>query len=422
MSKWLWRISRLLRRIWFRATLFSILAVVTALIAIVAEPFIPGDLQTRIGADAVDNILGIIASSMLAVTTFSLSTMVSAYSAATSNVTPRATRLVMEDSTTQNVLATFVGSFLFSLVGIIALSTGAYGSSGRVVLFVVTIGVIALIVVTLLHWIDHLSRLGRVTETTARVEKATAEAMRARSHAPHMGANPPVAVPLGAKPIHTDQVGYLQHLDAGALSRIAEDGEGRIFVRTIPGAFIEPSRPIAWAEGLRSEEQKRAIVKAFTIDEVRSFDQDPRFGASVLAEIASRALSPAVNDPGTAIDVIGRAVRLLTIAAANRGSTDAEVEFPRLHIPTVALGDLFDDLFTPIARDGAGIVEVGVRLQKALAALSRLGPAHFADNSQRHSALALKRAEAILSLEDDKMLLRELSQAVTVTSAPSGNP
>ncbi|WPE22692.1 hypothetical protein ShzoTeo12_39090 (plasmid) [Shinella zoogloeoides] len=157
-SRRVWLLSQLVRRIWFRATLFSILAIATALIAIVLAPFIPGDLSTRIGADAAGNILGIIASSMLTVTTFSLSTMVSAYSAATSNVTPRATKLVMEDSTTQNVLSTFVGSFLFSLVGIIALNTGAYGDQGRVVLFLVTIGVIVPIVVTLLRWIDHLAK------------------------------------------------------------------------------------------------------------------------------------------------------------------------------------------------------------------------------------------------------------------------
>lgn len=165
-SRWVWHLSKITRRMWFRASLFSILAVLTALVAIGLAPYIPSDLPTKIGADAVDNILGIIASSMLAVTTFSLSTMVAAYAAATSNVTPRATRLVMEDTTTQNVLATFIGAFLYSLVGIIALSTGAYGSTGRVVLFVVTAGVIVLIVVTLLRWIDHLSRLGRVSETT----------------------------------------------------------------------------------------------------------------------------------------------------------------------------------------------------------------------------------------------------------------
>ena len=81
-SRWLWIARQVTRRIWFRASLFSLLAVATALVAIIVSPYIPDDLPTKIGSDAVDHILGIIASSMLTVTTFSLSTMVSAYAAA----------------------------------------------------------------------------------------------------------------------------------------------------------------------------------------------------------------------------------------------------------------------------------------------------------------------------------------------------
>jgi uncharacterized membrane protein len=410
-SRWLWLLSQITRRMWFRASLFSILAVVTALVAIVVAPYIPSDVPTKIGADAVDNILGIIASSMLAVTTFSLSTMVAAYSAATSNVTPRATRLVMEDTTTQNVLATFIGSFLYSLVGIIALSTGAYGSTGRVVLFVVTAGVIILIVVTLLRWIDHLSRLGRVTETTARVEKAAAEAIRLYCEQPHMGGCAPVDMPGSARPVYASEIGYVQHLDMGALSDIAERGKGRIFVRATPGSFVTPADPVAFAEGLDVAEQEAEIRGCYTIADVRSFDQDPRFGASVLAEIASRALSPGINDPGTAIDVIGRAVRLLAIAA-EPGEPQQEVAFPRVHVPAIGVGDLFDDLFTPIARDGAGIVEIGIRLQKAMHVLARLGPPDFAENAARHSLLALQRASRGLTLEHDLAILRDLAAQV----------
>ena len=62
---------------------------------------------------------------MLAVTTFSLNVMTSAYGSAANNVTPRATRLLREDPVTQNVLSTFIGSFLFSIVGIVVLKTGA---------------------------------------------------------------------------------------------------------------------------------------------------------------------------------------------------------------------------------------------------------------------------------------------------------
>lgn len=412
-SKWVWLISRVARRIWFRATLFSILAVATALIAIVAAPYIPPGLSTQIGADAVDNILGIIASSMLTVTTFSLSTMVAAYSAATSNVTPRATRLVMEDSTTQNVLATFIGSFLFSLVGIVALTTGAYGEQGRIILFGVTIGVIALIVATLLRWIDHLSRLGRVTETTERVEEVTVNAMKTYCADLYLGGLPleegSRRVGRSNHPIFVNKIGYVQHLDAAALSAIAQEADLEIAVIAIPGKLVAPPDPIAWATQKPTDELSARLRACFTIGDTRSFEQDPRFGASVLAEIASRALSPAVNDPGTAIDVISRAMRVLAVWAEPKDTSRGEIRHPRLHVVPITVADLFDDLYTPIARDGAGLVEVGLRLQKSLSMLSRFEGGEFKDAAKRHSKEALARAEIALHLDLEKQRLRKAS-------------
>lgn len=413
-SRWFWTLRRLSRRIWVRATLFSLGAVVTALVAIVLSPYIPEDLPTKIGSDAVDNILGIIASSMLTVTTFSLSTMVAAYSAATTNVTPRATQLVIEDTTTHNVLSTFVGSFLFSLVGIIALSTGIYGDRGRVVLFAVTILVIVAIVVTLLRWIDHLSSLGRVTQTTERVEAVAMESMRMRRRIPYMGGAPlhdPTTIPRFAHPVFANEVGYVQHVDVHALSEIAEKGSGRIYLRSIPGDLVDPTAPIAMAVGLDGAEGAQEIRDCFTIGDTRSYDQDPRFGASVLTEIASRALSPGINDPGTAIDVIGRAVRLLMVWADPLEEED-EVACPNVFVPPIAIGDLFDDLFTPIARDGASTVEIGIRLQKAFRTLSRFEREGFEENARRHSREALERGEVALAIDADKTRLRKLAEEV----------
>ena len=155
------------------------------------------------------------------------------------------------------------------------------------------------------------------------------------------------------------------------------------------------------------------VVKAFTVGDERSFDQDPRFGLSVLSEIASRALSTALNDPGTAIDVIGRAVRVLSVWSGHaEDDGEAEVLYPRLRVRPVELDDLFDDIFTPIARDGAGVVEVHIRLQKALLILGRMEGESFRDNAVRHSRLALERAEAALAIEHDKAILRSLSEQV----------
>lgn len=408
-----WLLLNVSRQLWVRSAGFCVLAIATALVAVWVKRYIPADMPTKIGANAVDSLLNILAVSMLSVTIFSLSTLVAALGAATNNVTPRATRLLSEDKTSQNALATFLGTFLFSLVGIIALQTGLYGSRGRVVLYVVTIAVIGVIVVTLLRWIHHVTTLGRVGTTTDRVEDAATEAMRRQRRSPYFGGMPLTdddRIPDDAVPVYAGRMGYVAHLDMEALSGACTAPAHRIYVRSLPGAYASPERPLALVQGPVGEDTVKVVRKAFTVGNGRSYDQDPRFGASVLSEIASRALSPAMNDPGTAIDVLGRAVRILSIWADPVDET-AKVEHPQIHVPPIRVDDLFDDVFTPIARDGAGIIEVSLRLQKALRILSLFGEP-YASAAARHSRLALERSEQAMTLQDDLRRVRQVSADV----------
>lgn len=411
MSRWRWLLRRLTRRLWFRAAFFALLAAVTALLSAVAAPFIPYEITASIGAEAVDNILSILASSMLAVTTFSLTTMVSAFSAATSNATPRATRLLIEDRTAQNAISTFLGSFLYAVVGIIALSTGMYGQSGRVILFGVTVLVILWIVVTLVRWMEHLSRLGRVGETTQRIETAARAALREAARLPHLGGLPPVAPPASARAVEPGRIGYVQHIDMGALSGLAEALGVALHVAVRPGTYVHPGRPLLWINTPPDGEQDDRLRAAFTLGEERSYDQDPRFGLIVLSEIGSRALSAAVNDPGTAISVIGAGGRLLAEWAAADAPSGEACRYRNLHAPGLAAEDMFDDFFRPLARDGAGVLEVGIRLQRTLHMLGGAGQGRLAAPAARHAREALERAEAALVLETEKETLRRLVAA-----------
>ncbi|MGY8821243.1 MAG: DUF2254 domain-containing protein [Pseudomonadales bacterium] len=401
IERWKWFVIRISKRPWFRASLYSVLGIATALVALVAAPYIPDDVPTKIGSDAVDNILGVLASSMLAVTTFSLSIMVAAYGSATNNVTPRAISLLVEDPTTQNTLSTFVGSFIFSLVGIIALSTGLYGDNGRVVLFAATIIVVILVLYALLRWIDQLSGLGRVAETTARVEKAATQALCQRMEQPFLGGRPlevdPKALP-GARPLYPQKIGFVQHIDMPALGELTQSEDRAVYICVLPGIFVEPSQPIAWSVGI-GEDCDDALRDAFVIGAQRTFDRDPRYGIIVMAEVASRALSPAINDQGTAVDVIGRGVRVLS--HLSRPTPPEDPKFDRVFAPGLSAADMLDDFFTPIARDGAAIIEVCIRLQQALASLGRLGDAAVALAANRHASMALRRAEAALTMPDD---------------------
>ncbi|HDZ55586.1 MAG TPA: DUF2254 domain-containing protein [Pseudomonas xinjiangensis] len=414
ISKWQWFVVQASRMLWVRAALFALLGVGAALLATLSDRLWPGEAPVDIGADAVGVILGILASSMLAVTTFSLTVMVSTYGMATANITPRATRLLLQDTTSQNVLGTFLGSFLFSLVGIIALNTEIYGEKGRMVLFIFTMLVILVIVITMLRWIDHLSSFGRMADAAGRVENVILKALRSRADNPRNGTSilydPQRDIPPSAKAIHPSMTGYIQHIDIEKLSAWAEKHDGQVFLIRIAGSFVHPLEPIAWVMST-AVDAPQELASAVTIGALRSFDQDPRFGIEVLAEIASRALSPAVNDPGTAIDVLGRAVRILS-HWADETATATEpmgtMRCSRVHVPPLLLDDLFADIFTPIARDGAAMVEVQVRLQKSLKMLAGYGGEFFVSAS-KYSAMALARAELAMPFEDDRFRLRSLA-------------
>ena len=186
-------------------------------------------------------------------------------------------------------------------------------------------------------------------------------------------------------------------------------GEGLVYVEALPGGFVDPTRPLAYVAQV-DEGRLDEIRDAFTVAASRSFEQDPRFGLSVMAEIASRALSPALNDPGTAIDVVGRSIRVLSILLEEIEDPDRyQIDIDNVFVPTLAVEDMFDDVFTPIARDGAGNIEVQLRLQKALASLAGMGDERFASAAQRHSRDARERAEAAMSLETDRERVRAVA-------------
>lgn len=206
-------------------------------------------------------------------------------------------------------------------------------------------------------------------------------------------------MPKGADAVFSGKIGYVQHVDMQALANCAEESGGKVFVAALPGTFVDPGRELAFLEKGDAETHGETIRDAFSIATERTYDQDPRFGFLVLTEIACRALSPAVNDPGTAIDVIGRVVRLMS-NWSDDVSPD-EPEFPDVLVPAILPGAIFDDVFLPIGRDGAAMAEVHIRLQKALAVLARAGDGRLRTEAVRHSKLALARAEANLTFQHD---------------------
>jgi uncharacterized membrane protein len=369
MKQWSWILRRIVRQIWFRAAIISLLSVALAIVAGLVTPYLPYTFDADIGQRSVGTILQIMASSMLAVTTFSLTAMVSAYSSATQLATPRATQLMVSDPTSQNALSTFLGAFVFSMVGIVGLNTSAYGHDGRIILFAATAFIILLVVGTLLRWIGHITAFGRMADVIDRVEEAATEAMQDFAARPYLGVRAPVAIPADAVALNAPQTGYITHIDVVALGTLAERHGLTIYVDALPGAMMHPARTLLQVEGETNDAVRIALGKTFTIERHRSFDQDPRLGLIALSEIASRALAPATNDPGTGIEVLNALLRVFLTLRPGAVSVDDEGKPHPVHIGRPTMDDMLTDAFGPILREGVQEIEVSLRLTATLAAL-----------------------------------------------------
>jgi uncharacterized membrane protein len=373
------------------------------------SPIVP-----QINPESIETLLSIIASSMLVISTFAVASMLSAYSAAGRTATPRSYSLVMSDDVSQNALSTFIAAFIFSIVALVALKNGYYEKAGHFALFTLTIILFAWVIMTFLRWVDRIAQLGRLATTIDKVEKAATASMQRRRRAPTLGGAPVGRFKDSDQAIYGSSIGYVQRIDINTLQAYAEEKGIRIIVAALPGAFSAPGRVIAYLTsnpGDLSEDDSKKIGDAFQIGNDRTFDEDPRFGLIALSEIASRALSPAVNDPGTAIAIIGKFVRLFALWAEPIEEDDKKsIEYDHVEVPEISLWDMFDDAFTPIARDGAGTVEVAVRLQKAFESLASIGVTSLRDVAIHYARLARARAENALAAPEDLEVLRKASK------------
>jgi uncharacterized membrane protein len=177
------------------------------------------------------------------------------------------------------------------------------------------------------------------------------------------------------------------------------------------------------------------------LDATRSPDLTPHVGLTVLSEVALRALSPAVDEPGNTTVVISALTKL--VVAADRATAPQEteakasrkhdpdpnpdlkaepagIEFGRLTLPEFAIRTVATDGFSLIARASFSVsvsvsvsvsmLEVGIRLQKMLVLLARNNRTPVALEARLQAHRTVARGMAALSQPDDRRQLEALYQ------------
>ena len=212
--------------------------------------------------------------------------------------------------------------------------------------------------------------------------------------------------------IHAEEVGYVQSVDADELELAAKEADTIVHIVARPGSLVGPGSVLAIADSKVEDFEKR-VRKTFALGTSRTFDEDPRFGLICLSEIASRALSPAVNDPGTAISVLRAMTRLLVDWSQTRAQDfDGEIRHEHLTSERVGTVDVLRDAFGAIGRDGAAHIEVAIRLQKSLALLDRADHGALGPAAAELAAEAFERSDQDLRFEPERDLLKQVHESL----------
>ncbi len=406
-------LTRLSENLWFKPLIFCLLSIMGALLAHSADGTFITDIAPEIKNDSLNDLLKTLSSTMLVIAIFAVGSMISAFAAASSTATPRSFKLIVADDVSQNALSIYIGAFIFSIVASVAFKNGYYGKAGLFVLFLLTMAVFLLVIITFIRWVERISKLGRLGHTIQMIEDVTIKTFERRIKTPLMGGSPIIERENKGIPIYSDEIGYIQYLNMDNIQEIATRLEVIITLNCMPGTFISPDRIIAYVVSGDEEiavDEKKKLSKAFNIDTTRSYYADPRFGLIALSEIASRALSPGINDPGTAISIINSYVRLFHLwFVKDNVSTSPKVKYTRIEVPEIATVDIFNDSFRPIARDGAGNIEVMIRMQKAFTSIHSFIPVEMKNIVLRNSQEAYERAEIALDYSGDLERLRSVS-------------
>lgn len=371
---------------WSIPTLYAVAAVFTAIILPRLERAYLPHFSSGVNSAAAMAIFSAVGSGMIAMTgiVFSLTFLMVQFSATA--YSPRLVLWLAREPVLWHAVGVFSATFLYSLAAIGQVDRGGTGQTPFfsswlvIVLLLVSVGMF----IALIEKISLL-QIHRMLAFTANYGRQVIEQTY-----PPLESTPSKAdsgeflkLPVTQTLSYTGQPKSLQALNVPALLGLASAHNATIVVATSVSDTLVEGTIMLRVHGGRAIGE-RALRCAFIIGDERTFEQDPKYAIRLLVDIAIKALSPAVNDPTTAVQALDQIEDLLRRLGHRRLETGAyrdRAGVLRLVIPNPSWDDFLTLAFDEIRYCGASSVQV-MRRMKALAAdlLATLPP-------ERHPSL-----------------------------------
>ncbi|WP_196804109.1 DUF2254 domain-containing protein [Marmoricola sp. URHB0036] len=409
---WVHRLVRLNE--WVRERFWSIPAVLVAAgvltAVVVCRPDLVGlgadwDLGHVVRIRTADTMLQVMASSMLTFVGVVFAITLVGLQLASSQLSPRVIRTFIRSGVTKTAFGIFLATFAFAVTALAFDNVDDAAAASRTV--GACVAMLAVAVVVFIIYVTSTMRLLEVGWVITTVANEARVAIR-RSFPPessYVTAAPPdlddtpqvIHLPSRDTRGFTGVLGTVLGIDRPRLVRLASTH--RCVIELVPriGEYVASGGPVFAVHGGNPPDDS-ALLGCLDLGRARTLYQDPTFGIRQLVDVATQALSPAINQPSTAVQVIDRLYDLLLRIGRVPTPTGLHLDTDhvvRLVEQTLTPAYLLDLAFQEISQVGASSWHVTRRLAAAYADLSRESPDdwHPAISRLRESLEELSRAQ-----------------------------
>jgi uncharacterized membrane protein len=287
---------------------------------------------------------------------------------ASTQYSPRVVRSFVRSPATKWTLAVFIATFTFAFNTLTSIDSATdYVPVTSVLCTYVLVMTSLFVFIAFVHRIVKAMRVTYVIEAIARETRRAVELAQERT-----ASFPPVSAPTLGEP--SDDVrlhgrpGVIGGIDTLHLVHLARE-HGAVFrIPHLVGDFLPHDAVLVEVHGGGTRPSDLTVRRAFELGPERTLYQDPAYGIRQLVDMAIRALSPAVNDPTTAVQVVDRLLDLLrriSVRPMPAGVYVDDGDVVRLVRPVMTWERYVDLAFTEISHFGAASPQVTRRLEAA---------------------------------------------------------
>jgi len=318
-------------------------------------------------------ILAGIAGSTMTVVSIVFAILLMTLTLASMQFSPRILSGFVRDRVTQWTLGVFLGTFSYCMAALPTARSLPYPFSPVATVLGAMILAFAC-VCWLLFFIHHISQAISVNQIVDRIASETElvidDLMPWPQRYPRMGGAHPLNMDEWKPAVLNHPSGYIRFVDTNRLRALTRTYHVQVRVLRRVGHFVPEGVPlILVSKSERVSAASNEFLAAFDIGPSRTLQQDVEFGVLQIVDIALRAISPAVNDPTSAISCIDQLSRILIRFASREPAAPLVFDPPgvvRVSISWIDFEGLLKSAFEQIRLYAKGDMAVSLRLLRAL--------------------------------------------------------